>query len=181
MTQGLHLQTLDAEQAQNILDNLVAVYCEIHADPKDEFHSEDRYRRQLANHMSVPGWKLVAATKDNELVGYAYGLPLPATTRWWQGLQTAMPAGFAAEDGHRTFAISEIMVRALWRRQGVARALHDELLAGRTEERATLLVEPNNAPAQAAYAKWGYDKVAELRPSWEHAPTFDVLVLPLNS
>lgn len=31
------------------------VYREIHPNPEDEFHSEDRYRRQLANHMSVPG------------------------------------------------------------------------------------------------------------------------------
>lgn len=81
-----------------------------------------------------------------------------------------MPAGFTDENGHRTFAISEIMVRKRWRRQGVARALHDELLADVDRERATLLAEPDNGPAQAAYAAWGWKKVAELRPHWDNPP-----------
>ena len=87
-----------------------------------------------------------------------------------------MPDGFTDEDGHRTFAISEIMVRDPWRRRGVARALHDELLAGNDRERATLLAEPDNGPAQAAYAAWGWTKAAELRPHWDNAPLYDVLM-----
>lgn len=179
MTAEVTLQRYDAEQARPLLERLVAVYLEVYGEPADGFHGESRFRRQITGHMTVPGWRLVAAKKDDELIGYAYGFPLAPSTLWWRGLRTPVPEGFANEDGARTFAISEIMVRQRWRRQGVARALHDELLAGRSEERATLLAEPGNATAQAAYATWGWQKVAQLRPGWENAPLFDVLIKPL--
>ena len=178
MSAGWQVRGHDAEQAAKILDELVAVYLEGYRDQLGGFHNEDRYRRQLAGHLTNPGWKLATATSGGELIGYAYGFPLPPTTRWWQGLQTPAPEGFTDEDGRRTFAISEIMVRASWRRRGVARSLHDELLSGRTESRATLLVEPANTPAQAAYASWGYRKAAALLPAWENAPTYNALVRP---
>ena len=108
---------------------------------------------------------------------FVYVFTLPATTAWWRGLLTDVPAGFTDEDGRRTLAISEILVREPWRRQHVGRRLHDMFLSGRSEERATLLVEPDNRPAQAAYAAWGWCKVAQLRPGWAGAPLYDVLVL----
>lgn len=177
MTTGLQLDSFDAEHAQLILDTLIAVYVEIYPDPEDTFHGEERYRRQITSHMTAPDWKLVTGTKDGRMAGYAYGFALPPDTRWWSGLQTPVPQDFTREDGRRTFAISEIMVRAPWRRQGIAKALHDELLAGTAAERFTLLAEPNNGPAQAAYASWGWHKVAELRPHWDNAPLYDVLIL----
>lgn len=176
---GVRLRSFDADEAGPLLDRLVGVYLEVYADPDDLFHSEDRYRLQLAGHRSVPGWTLVTCEKGGGLVGYAYGFPLAPGTRWWHGLLTPVPDGFVDEDGRRTFAISEIMVRAPWRRQGIARTLHDRLLAGRRERRATLLADPENAPAQAAYGSWGWTKVAELRPAWDNAPRFDVLTRPL--
>lgn len=180
MTTELTLCHLDAAQAGDLLDELVAVYLEVFADTGDEFFGEERYRRQLGGHMSAPGWDVVTARHGAELVGYAYGFPLPERSRWWEGLRTEVPTGFTTETGTRTFAISEIMVRAPWRRRGVARALHDELLAGRTEERATLLTEPDNVATQAACAQWGWRKVAELRPHWDGAPLYDAFILPLG-
>ncbi|MFV2008446.1 MULTISPECIES: GNAT family N-acetyltransferase [unclassified Micromonospora] len=174
---GLKLDVYDADQAKAILEDLVAVYIEIYDEPADAFHGEDRYRRQINGHMTLPGWKLVTGTAGNELVGYAYGFPL-SSDRWWAGLLTPVPAGFTEEDGQRTFAISELMVRESWRRQGVARALHDALLGNREESRATLLADPKNVPAQAAYASWGWRTVAQLRPNWDNSPTYDVLILP---
>ena len=87
--------------------------------------------------------------------------------------------GFTDEDGSRTFALSEIMVRRPWTGRGVAHALHDELLRGRNEKRATLLVELGNDVAYRAYTAWGWRKVARLRPGWPDAPLYDVLILPL--
>jgi GNAT superfamily N-acetyltransferase len=120
----------------------------------------------------------VTGRADDDLVGYAYGFPLGPATRWWHGWIGDPPAGFTTEDGQRTWAVSEIMVREPWRRQGIARRLHDELLRDRPEERATLLVEPENGPAQAAYASWGWQHVGQLRPDWPDAPLYDVLVFP---
>ncbi len=181
MTSDLTYDMIDAEQAQPVLGSLIALYLEIYPDPGDQFHGEDRYRRQITSHMAVPGWRAVTCFANGELIGYSYGFPLPPATRWWQGMQTPVADDFTVEDGHRTFAISEIMVKNQWRRRGIARALHDELLADRPELRATLLAEPENAPAQKAYASWGWHKVAELRPHWTDAPLYDVLVLSLST
>ncbi|MEV1287915.1 GNAT family N-acetyltransferase [Micromonospora sp. NPDC049679] len=167
----------DVDSAKPVVDQLVAVYLEAHEDD-GPFYSEDRYRRQLAAHMNVPGWSQVAASLGDEMIGYIYGFPLPRGTRWWEGLQTPVPDDFTHETGRRTFALSELLVRPTWRRRGIAKALHDELLNSRPEERATLLARPDNEPAQATYAKWGWQKVAELCPNWEHAPLFDVLLRP---
>ncbi|GIG88728.1 GNAT family N-acetyltransferase [Plantactinospora endophytica] len=176
MTAEIRLRTFNADQAGPVLEELVAIYVEVYDDSTDAFHGEQRYRIQLAGHMATPGWKLVTAGTDDEIIGYAYGFPLPPTTRWWRGLQTPLDSGFTEEDGRRTFAVSEIMVRTAWRRKGIGRSLHDTLLAGRPEPRATLLAEPDNFPAQAAYAAWGWDKVAVLRPRWDNAPLYEVLV-----
>ncbi|MDG4808082.1 GNAT family N-acetyltransferase [Micromonospora sp. WMMD1120] len=151
------------------------LYLEVYAGA-GEFYSEDRYRRQLDLHMQRVGWELVTASVDGALVGYVYGFPLPQQTRWWEGIHEPVPLGFTEEDGHRTFALSELLVHPEWRRQGIARALHGELILGRGEKRATLLVHPDNAAARRAYASWGWSKVSRLRPSWEDAPLFDVLV-----
>jgi ribosomal protein S18 acetylase RimI-like enzyme len=180
MTGDLTFTHYDADTAEKILDQLVAVYLEVHAGD-GPFYTEDRYRQQLSGHMTVSGWSLVTASAGDDMAGYIYGFPLPAKTRWWEGMQSPVPDGFTDEDGRRTFALSELMVRPAWRRRGIAKALHDELLGSRPEERATLLARPDNAPAQAAYAKWGWQKAAELRPAWDNAPRYDVLILPLGS
>jgi hypothetical protein len=71
------------------------------------------------------------------------------------------------------------MVLQNWAGKSIAHALHDQLLLGREEQRATLLVEPDNVHARRAYLHWGWRQVAQLRPGWDHAPLFDVLILPL--
>jgi hypothetical protein len=53
-----------------------------------------------------------------------------------------------------------------------------ELLRGRDEERATLLVRVDNLPAQRAYARWGWQKAGKLRP-YPDSPHFDAMILPL--
>ena len=114
------------------------------------------------------------------LVGYAYGVPLPARTLWWEGLTEPLPDEVIRETGRRTFALNELMVRQAWRRRGYARQLHDALLAGRPEERATLLVEASNAPARTAYENWGWRQAGQLRP-FPDAPLYDVMLLDLNA
>jgi ribosomal protein S18 acetylase RimI-like enzyme len=89
-------------------------------------------------------------------------------------------AVFTAENGHRTFVLSEIMVRAEHTGRGVASALHHELLRNRREQRANLLVEPDNDRAYATYSRWGWYRVGTLRPSWPDAPLFDALILDLD-
>lgn len=179
MKDGVDLTRYDSEGAAPLVEGLVALYLDVYADADPSFFNEDRYRRQLAGHIAAPRWELVTAIKDSKLVGYIYGFALPASTRWWAGLRTDVPEDFTTEDGARTVAISEILVQAACRRHGIGRALHDEFLGGRAEERATLLVEPDNAPALVAYSRWGWKRNAELQPSWHGAPLYRVLVRSL--
>jgi len=102
-------------------------------------------------------------------------MPLRPATSWWRDLTTPVPEEFSAEYPGRTFALGGLLVRASWRRQGIGRALHDLILAGRPEERATLTLLPAAAPAQSAFLKWGWRKVARTRlPALS-----DVLVISL--
>lgn len=122
---------------------------------------------------------MVIAFDQGEPVGQTWGWPLGPNAAWWTGLTEEPEPGFAEEDGARTFALSEIMVRQGWTGRGVAHALHDALLSTRQERRATLLVEADNQTAYRAYESWGWRRVSQLRPAWDDAPTFDVLVRPL--
>lgn len=165
-------------EAGKIFDPLVALYLEVYADSDDEFDNEDRYRRQLSSHMTAAGFSLVCGYLDEEMIGYTYGFPLQENARWWLGLRTPVAPELIAETGDRTFALCEIMVRPAFQGRSFGHALHDELLAGRPEERATLLAEPDE-PAHAFYLRWGWKTFAQLQPGWEHSPVFDSMLLPL--
>lgn len=161
-------------------DTLLNVYAEVYADRlADPFFSLPRYWERLAAYASRTGFSLVIGSIDGTVIGYALGYTLPEGSRWWQGLRTPVGPALLTEDGNRTFALTEIMVRADWRRRGFARALHDALFADRTEERATLLVLPDNVPARTAYLSWGWDKLGDLQP-FDDAPTYEAMVLDLK-
>ena len=171
----------DGSSASEILDAVVArVYEASHADViSNPFYSVDRFVERVRGYLRAPGFGLVVAYVDGEAVGQAFGYALPPTARWWQGLTTIVPDGFTKETGTRTFALNELMVVPAWQGQGVAHALHDELLGSRREERATLLVREDNTSAQNAYSRWGWRKVAKLRP-YPDSPHFDAMILPLS-
>lgn len=173
----LRLTAHDAAGARALRDELIAAYAEVYADTlSDPFYSVDRFADRFAAHSSRPGYALVTAHLDEELIGYAYGVPLSADTAWWQGLLTPVPAELTRETGRRTFALNEIMVREPWRRRGIARRLHDALLERRPEPRATLLVDPVNTPAKTAYTSWGWRRIGGLRP-FPDAPVYDAMLL----
>ncbi len=126
-----------------------------------------------------PGFVLAEARHGGYLVGYASGMPLRPSTSWWRGLTAPLPPDVTAEHPGRTFALTELLVRASWRRQGIGRELHEMLLDGRPEERATLTVPPGASAAQAAFRSWGWRKIARTRGDDPDGPVLDVLVLGL--
>ncbi|WFF08773.1 GNAT family N-acetyltransferase [Micromonospora sp. WMMD1076] len=180
MGENLRLRRRTAAEAEGLVNQLVDVYLDAHADDGPRYTAE-RYERQLAAHMPRERWELVTARVDDKLVGYVYGFPLGADTRWWDGIQEPVLDGFTDENGRRTFAVCELLVRRSWQRQGIARALHDRLLSTRREERATLLVRPDNAAAQQAYDSWGWRPAGWLQPTREGAPLFQVRTKELTS
>jgi GNAT superfamily N-acetyltransferase len=174
-------ELLDGEQAARRADELRSLHAEVYAAPPYGWGGEhaalfaDRFRVQRRQ----PGFILAQARSGGYLIGYALGLPLRPSTDWWQDLTTPLPAQVTAERPGRTFALAEVLVRAPWRRQGIGQSLHDLILSGRLEERATLTIAPAAAPAQGACQKWGWRKVARKRSPLPGTPLLDVLVLPL--
>ena len=126
-----------------------------------------------------PGFVLAAARSGGYLIGCATGMPLRPSTSWWRDLTAPLAEEITAEPVGRTFAIVELMVLASWRRQGIGRSLHDLILSGRPEERATLVVPQAANAAQAAFQRWGWRKVARTRGRSPGAHASDLLVLDL--
>ncbi|HEX2823327.1 MAG TPA: GNAT family N-acetyltransferase [Streptosporangiaceae bacterium] len=179
-TPEIAFQLLDGPQAAAHADELQALHAEVYADPPHR-RTEDaalfagRFRVQRRQ----PGFVLAEARQGAYLVGYGSGMPLRPSTSWWRDLTTALPDEVTAEHPGRTFALTELLVRASWRRQGIAQTLHDLLLTNRPEERATLTVAPAAAPAQSGFQKWGWRKVARTRDAGPGSPVSDVLVTAL--
>jgi GNAT superfamily N-acetyltransferase len=172
----------DSHELNDLKTLLLDVYADIYAEKLDDpFFSVARYWDRLTSYASRDGFSLVLGYAGSEPMGYALGYDLPEGSGWWTGLESSVPESELQETGNRTFALTEIMVLAQWRRRGYARALHDALLRIRSEERATLLVLPENTPARQAYLSWGWYKIGDLKP-FEDAPTYDSMVrrLPLD-
>jgi ribosomal protein S18 acetylase RimI-like enzyme len=162
------LHTYDADGAKKLLDSVVIpVYEDVYAEEikDDPFYSVERFLGRFRSYVAAPGFALcVARVESDETLGYMFGYSLGPGARWWNGLLSKVPEGFTREDGQRTWAVNEIMVLKKARRLGIATALHNELLSRRKESRATLLVDPENAPAKAAYKSWGWTAVGNLQP-----------------
>ena len=173
---GLTLQLIGGAQAASHEDELLALHAEVYGlGPGDAGEAA----RQLRVWRRQPGFALAAARHGGFLVGYACGMPLRPSTSWWKDLTTPLPAEEVTEHPGRTFALTELLVRASWRRQGIGRSLTDLLLRDRPEERATLTVAPGAAAAQHAFRNWGWTKAARTRGDGADAPVLDVLVMAL--
>jgi GNAT superfamily N-acetyltransferase len=178
---GLAFRLLDGGQAAEHADDYAGLHAEVYGDPPyrradDAAVYPGRFRVQRRQ----PGFVLAEARHGGYLVGYAAGMPLRPSTSWWRELTTALPAEITEEHPGRTFALADLLVRASWRRQGIGAELHDLILDGRPEERATLTVLPAAAPAQNALRTWGWRKVARARSeSGPDAAVADVLVTAL--
>jgi GNAT superfamily N-acetyltransferase len=178
---GISLQLLDGDEAAARATELAALHAEVYADPPflqrdDAAVFPGRFRVQRRQ----PGFALAVAGHGGYPVGYAAGMPLRPSTSWWRDLTTSLPDEVMIEHAGRTFALVELLVRAPWRRQGIGRALHDLVLTGRPEERATAVVLPAAAAAQRALRDWGWRKVARTRDPAPGSPVADVLVLSLG-
>jgi len=181
---GIALQLLDGRQAAEHAAELQAlhaeVYAEVYADLPDGGLADappfaERFRVQRRQ----PGFVLAEARHGGYLVGYGSGMPLRPATSWWRDLTTPLPDAVTAEHPGRTFALTDLLVRASWRRQGIGQGLHDLILASRAEERATLTVLPAATQAQTAFRTWGWRKVARTRGAGPGSQVSDVLVAAL--
>lgn len=183
MNPEITYERYEGQEAAEQLDGFLTAYEEIYAEPPYSEGPSDvaQFIDHYLLHAQRPGMRLIIARDGKDAVGFAYGYYLPGDTGWWTSVDQVLTDDFTREDGKRTWVILELAVREQWRRRGVATALHAALLDGLDIERVTLTVrpEPEAAPAQAAYASWGYRTVGVAHP-WEDAPFYNAMVLELG-
>ncbi|MEV7121806.1 GNAT family N-acetyltransferase [Kitasatospora griseola] len=126
----------------------------------------EAFAERLDRHATEPGFEAVIAYDGTAAIGYAYGNTLTADDRYWKRMTEPLPHGFTEVS---TLVIKEIGLRTPWRGTGIARRIHDDLLAGRTEERVTLMVNPlaGDGKVQSLYESWGYEAINNQQPSPE--------------
>ncbi len=176
----MEIRPISAEEMHRLRDRILdiqeAAYVAVRDNP---FYSRERYWGRLEVYATRDGFGMMVGELDGDLIGYSMGYPLPATTRWWEGLRTDDPdPTLTQEDGARTFALTELVVHPSHQRRGYGRALHDALLARRPEKRATLLVRPDNIHAKRAYLSWGWRQIGVLQP-FSDSPVYDSLIRDL--
>src|SRR6516225_11419787 len=175
---GIAFGLLGGKQAAEHAGELLDLHAEVYAEaPYRRNEDGGQLARRFAVQRRQPGFVLAEARHGDYLVGYASGMPLRPSTSWWKNLTAPLAAEVTTEHAGRTFALTELLVRAPWRRQGIAGSLHNLILDGRPEERATLAVLPGAVAAQQAFPKWGWSRVARTRGPQDGSPVLDVLVI----
>ncbi|MFJ9415872.1 GNAT family N-acetyltransferase [Streptomyces sp. NPDC101227] len=136
----------------------------------------DVFAERLDRHGVEPGWEAVIAYADGVAMGYAYANTVEPGNRWWTRMTTPVPDEYTTAPA---VAVKEIGVVQPWRGHGVARRIHDELLSGRPEMYATLLVnaDAGDGKVRRLYEEWGYRKVSEQQPGPE-SPVLAAMVRP---
>jgi GNAT superfamily N-acetyltransferase len=165
---------------ESVWDDLVGIYEECWAHKLHLPHyAPEAFGERLRRHAAEAGWEAVVAHDSGEPIGWLYANRLTgAGDRWWRRTRPEPGPDLA---GASTVAVKEMMIRRQWRRQGIARRLHDVLLEGRPEAQASLMVNPLNQDGrvQALYASWGYRAVGTAQSSPE-APVLTVMVRPVR-
>lgn len=177
----LALAVYDRDTARGELQIVRQLYTEVFAEPPycEDDADVERVAAGWSRLLDQPGFRLVVAKRAEQTIGFAFGHQLLPQTHWWEGAVAPLPDEITTEWSGRTFAIIELAVRRPYRRRGVARQLHDQLVAGRTEERITLLVRPDTPVAQHAYLAWGYHQVGRIKPC-AGGPVYDAMVKVLD-
>jgi ribosomal protein S18 acetylase RimI-like enzyme len=163
------IEELSGPQAVARLPKLVAVYrSAFTAPPYDEDEaSVARFRdEQLPNHAQREGFRCVAASEDDRIVGFAYGYTGRRGQWWTDYVAERVPRELADEwlDGH--FEFVELAVDPGYQGRGIGRALHDALLADLPHERALLSTWRDELPARRLYLTRGWIVLQEeLDPS----------------
>ena len=157
---GVQLAHHNSDRAAGYMDALCAAYADAYgAVPGEDIDvKSSAFRDRATKALGARNYDLVTAHADDELVGFVFGYSLRADRGWWDGLRPEPPAGFIDETGTRTVVLAEIEVRRSWQGKRLGRALHDEFLRGRAEERATLSTGPNADTARAIYERWGWQR-----------------------
>lgn len=177
----VRLRYYGGQDARSTLESVTQVYADVFAEPPycEDANQVDVFTARINSALDSPGFSLITADVHDEVLGFTFGHQLVNGHPWLDDLCKTLPAHVTQgwEDG-ATYAVVELAVRPVWRRQGVAGALYQTLLANRSERRGVLLVRPDATAAVAAYSHWGWEVAGHLQPG-EDAPVYRVLTRSL--
>ena len=121
---NLTFRRYDGEAARAARATVETVYRDAYVEAVasgDPFDGPEPFMRRFDAYTEPGrGFDLVIAFEEGEPVGQSWGWPLRPGASWWDGLDAEPEPGFTDEDGSRTFALSEIIVRRPWTGRGVA-------------------------------------------------------------
>jgi ribosomal protein S18 acetylase RimI-like enzyme len=136
-----------------------------------------RHRQLLEQLLKHPTHAITLARYAGQLVGFAYGQSLIDGDPYRDMLADLPPAA-VAEWPASTFLLYDLAVRPAYRHRGIGRAMHDMLLASRSENFALLHVQPDASDAQAMYERWNWQRIGRLEAGTSApAPSFEVFAL----
>lgn len=169
--------------ARRLFEPICALYDQVFSRPPFRWTEEEsqHHRDLLASLIEEPSFGIATCESDEQLAGFAYGYRLRPGTGWWQGFLEPVPEDIAREWPGRTFALIDLAVDPAWRGRGLGRKLTETLLASRSEQRATLSVQPTATAAQAFYVHLGWHRVGRQKmPPGVVSPFFDIYVVELR-
>jgi hypothetical protein len=159
-TASLSLRRLNRWQAEGLQEDLADLYEESCATvPGREYRGRQNFLRRLTRDIWRPGFAMLTAEAP-DLVGCAYGFPVPRDGSWWSGFRGTLPKDVEQLTASgRVFAIRGMLVRPTERHQGLADRLQERLL---TDHRALLgatLVDRTHRAACAGFQSRGWRSI----------------------
>ncbi len=156
-TTPLSLRRLNRWQAESLRENVAALYEESCATaPGREYRGRKDFLHRLTRDIWRPGFAMLTAEAP-DLVGCAFGFPVPRDGSWWNGFRGTLPQDVdqLTASGH-TFAISGIVVRPSERHHGLADRLQERLLADHRALLGATLVDRTHRAACAGFRSRGW-------------------------
>jgi ribosomal protein S18 acetylase RimI-like enzyme len=169
----MDLRHFTHDDSADIRQTLLDVHAAAYADRADDPFVQ-RFPWFVDHWSSHPGFLCVIGYDGPEPIGYAYGAPANPGREWWRDYLDPAP------EDPSTFAVSELMLKPEWRKQGLGERLHAALLHDREEALAVLTVDIKRPRLQAMYESWGYRKVGERQP-FPDSPIYAVMITGLPS
>ncbi|RDG36066.1 GNAT family N-acetyltransferase [Streptomyces corynorhini] len=176
-TPAAELRTFTTLEA--VRDDLIEVYSDVRAPllhlPN---YAIPAFSERLDRHGSETGFGAVLAYADGRPVGYVYGNTIERGDRYWQRTNPAPADQYTAGPA---VALKEGGVRPDWQKTGIARRIHDAILATREERYVTFMVNPaaGDGKVHALYTSWGYEDIGQSQPSAE-SPVLTVMIRAIH-